>query len=263
MDEGPVPWMAPRWLGDVTFVATNALTAGVTAGIVRWVRGGEFHEGFAGGAAGGVLAYAGRRVGAARFDGAGLLGRQLSAVGVSMTRNAGEGRPALERLMFPLGPVHLYVDRAHGLTLRPKLHVVGLGQAARLALSPEAGFDFAASLSAGAPVFRAPGRGLIVEGIHARGVALHGTIVLGEAEDPAALFAHERVHIIQSDFAFVLWNDPPERWLLERNRYGAAAYRYLDFGALLPVLAIGSMRVTDMDFGDWPHELEARFLAER
>lgn len=261
--EVPEEWGAPRWVGDVSFAATNTLLAGVTAGIVRRLRGGEFGEGFASGAAGGALAYAGRRVGAADFDGAGLLGRQISAVGVSMARNAADGRPALERLMFPLGPLHLHVDRAPRLRLQPKLHVVGLGQAVRLALSPETRFDAAASLSAGAPVFRAPGRGLLVEGVRASGLALHGSIVLGEAEDPDQLFAHERVHIIQSDFAFLAWNDPAEGWLLDRSRYTATAYRYLDFGALLPTLAIVVMRLTDVDFQEWPHELEASFLADR
>lgn len=256
-------WLAPRWMGDVAFVAANAVLAGVTAGITRKVRGGGFREAFAAGAAGGAVAYAGRRVGASRFDGAGLLGRQISAVGVSVGRNAGDGRPALERLLFPLGPVHLYVDRASGLTIHPKIHVVGLAQAARLALSPETRFDGPASFSAGAPVFRAPDRTLIVEGTRASGLALHGSIVLGASDDPERLFAHERVHIIQSDYAFLAWSEPVEGWLLERNRYTAAIARYMDFGVLAPVLAVGAMRLTGAKLSDWPHEHEARFLAER
>jgi hypothetical protein len=258
-------WAAPRWVGDVTFAATNALLAGMTAGVSQRLRGGQFGDGFARGAVAGAVAYAGRRIGAERFDGAGLLGRQVSAVGVSMARNAGDGRPSLERLMFPIGPLHLHVDRRDGLVVRPKLHVVGLAQAARLALRDETRFDWAASVSAGAPVFRAPGQLLRFEGGSASGLAVHGSIILGEAGPEGAdrLFAHERVHIIQGDYVFLAWNDPLEAWIAGLSQPTRAAYRYLDFGAVLHVAVIGLSRVVTIPWDQRPHELEASFLEGR
>jgi hypothetical protein len=267
---GPVPaqedvWTAPRWVGDVTFAASNALLAGMTAGVFQRLRGGQFGDGFARGAVAGVVAYTGRRIGAQQFDGAGLLGRQVSAVGVSMARNAGDGRPSLERLMFPIGPLHLHVDRGDGLVVRPKLHVVGLAQAMRLALRDETRFDGSASLSAGAPVFRAPGHVLRFEDEDAAGLALHGSIVLGEGGPggPERVFAHERVHIIQGDYVFLAWNDPLEAWLIGRSGPTRAAYQYLDFGAVLHVAAIGLSRVVTVPWDQRPHELEASFLEGR
>jgi hypothetical protein len=267
---GPGPWQedmwtAPRWAGDVTFAASNALLAGMTAGVSQRLRGGQFGDGFARGAVAGAVAYVGRRVGAQRFDGAGLLGCQLLAGGVSMARNAGDGRPSLERLMFPIGPLHLHVDRGDGPVVQPKLHVVGLAQATRLALRDETRFDWSASLSAGAPVFRAPGQQLRFEGESATGLALHGSIILGEAgpDGPDRLFAHERVHIIQGDYVFLAWNDPLEGWLADLSPPTRAAYRYLDFGAVLHVAAIGFSRVMTIPWDQRPHELEASFLEGR
>ena len=81
-------WSAPQWVGDVTFLGLNALTSGLSAGLLQVVRGESFTDGFARGALGGSVHYAGMRISAQRFDGAGLLGRQVSAAGISMVRNA-------------------------------------------------------------------------------------------------------------------------------------------------------------------------------
>jgi hypothetical protein len=189
----------------------------------------------------------------------------VSAVGVSVARNAGDGRPSLERLMFPVGPLHLHVDRGDGLVVRPKLHVVGLAQAARLAVRDETAFDWSASLSAGAPVFRAPGQRLRFEDEPASGLVVHGSIVLGEAGPggPDRLFAHERVHVIQGDYVFLAWSDPLESWLADLSQATRAIYRYLDFGGVVPVAAIGLSRVVTVPWGERPHELEAAFLEGR
>lgn len=255
-------WVAPRWVGDVTFVAVNALVGGLTAGLTQRVRGGDFLDAFVGGAGGGAVAYAGRRLAVQRFDGAGLAGRQLSALGVSMARNAGEGRPSLERLMFPLGPLHLHVDRSSGVRVRPKVHLLGLAQAGRLALYEETELDWRLSLSAGAPVFRAPGRTLRFEGEHAAGLVVHGSIVLGESREinDARLFAHERVHVLQSDFAFLTLSDPVEAWLVDAVAPARVLYRYVDLGATAWVLGIGLSRWIDLAYDDRPWEIEARFL---
>lgn len=95
-------WEAPSWVGDVSFLGANVILAGITAGMRQALSSGSFEEGFAKGALGGAIAYGGRRLAVRDFAGAGFLGRQLSAVGISITGNAGEGVPALSRLTLPV-----------------------------------------------------------------------------------------------------------------------------------------------------------------
>ncbi|MGH7507073.1 MAG: hypothetical protein ACRELX_15570, partial [Longimicrobiales bacterium] len=46
----PCPIDAPRWVGELATLGANALLSAVTAGVVRWARGGGFADGFAPGA---------------------------------------------------------------------------------------------------------------------------------------------------------------------------------------------------------------------
>jgi hypothetical protein len=146
-------WTAPQWVGDVTFVGANALMSGVSAGILQRLRGGSFRDGLARGAFGGSVQYAGKRLAAQHFDGAGLLGRQVSATGVSMVRNAADARPTFDRLLFPLGPLHLYVHLSDGVTVRPKVNLRALITLISAAAHTELRWDAGATLSAGAPCF--------------------------------------------------------------------------------------------------------------
>src|SRR5688572_16046106 len=94
--QGSDNWTAPAWVGDVTFLGANALTSGLSAGLLQRLRGGSFRDGLARGALGGSVKYAGMRVSAQRFDGAGLLGRHVAATGTSMVRNASDARPTFD-----------------------------------------------------------------------------------------------------------------------------------------------------------------------
>ena len=64
------------WLTEVGFVGINAVLGGVTAGVTSLIRGNSFSDAFTAGALGGTMSYAGKRVAASRFYGAGLIGRQ-------------------------------------------------------------------------------------------------------------------------------------------------------------------------------------------
>src|SRR5688500_10942351 len=101
----------PTWVGQFTVAGANALLSGVTAGVIQELRGGSFSDGFARGALGGVVIYAGKRVAMDRFAGAGLLGREVAAVGTSMVRNAADGVGLLDRVVLPVGPVRVYWQR--------------------------------------------------------------------------------------------------------------------------------------------------------
>ena len=258
-------WTAPRWMGDAALLSINALVSGVTAGALQHFRDESFADGFVRGALGGSVHYAGMRVAAQRFDGAGLLGRQVSAAGVSMVRNASDGRPLLERMFVPLGPLHLYVDLADGIAVQPKVNVSALTVLLSALAEPALDWDAGATLSAGAPVFRLHGRTLISDGRGVGGFAESGSIFISEipARQLAHVLAHERAHVLQSDWLFLAWSDPMESWILKRVPLGSTLYRYADFNVLAVRLRGHAYALFDVQYGDRLHEIEAEFLAGR
>jgi hypothetical protein len=258
-------WSTSRWMGDAALLSINALASGVTAGALQHFRGESFGDGFVRGALGGSVHYAGLRVGTQRFDGAGLFGRQVSAAGISMVRNASDGRPLLERMFVPLGPLHLYVDLADGITVQPKVNVSALTVLLSALAEPALDWDAGATLSAGAPVFRAHGRRMISDGRAVDGFAAYGSIFISEipARRLAHVLAHERAHVLQADWLFLAWSDPMESWLLERVPLGSTLYRYADLNMLAVRLRWGAYALFDVEHGDRLHEIEAEFLAGR
>src|SRR5512133_49653 len=68
----------PHWAGELASIGGNALLGGLSAGIMQELRGGSFRSGFTRGALGGTAIYVGKRIDAERFEGAGLLGRQVA-----------------------------------------------------------------------------------------------------------------------------------------------------------------------------------------
>jgi len=259
-------WRAPRWVGDITFLSSNAILGGLTAGVAQSLRGGDFRDGFARGALGGATAYVGRRVAAERFDGAGLLGRQVSSVGASMVRNASEGRPTLETVVLAFTPVRLQVDRSDGWEVSPRVNLRDLFWLASFALRSETEFDLSMTLSAGAPVFRSPMRSFIdSDGVSVDGVQTSGVIGLSDVPDEMlrTAFAHERVHVLQHDFAILLWSDPVEARLMGAHRITASLYRYLEPGVVFPGLRRLTYRAFSIDHSRQPAEIEAMFLDRR
>lgn len=259
-------WQTRAWIGDVVFLSATTLLGALTAGVVRKLGHGSFQDGFARGALGGVVAYGGRRLAAADFWGAGLLGREVSATGASMVRNAGEGRPMLSRLTLPLGPVGVQLrqgaDAGVQLKLDANTTVWFLSSLADHRLKLDAG----ASLSAGTPVFRAPGRRPVSEDSVASGVALGGVIVLaGDADryPGSDVFAHERVHVLQHDFGQEIWGDPLETWLGRRLPGGRTVVRWVRPAVLYPALQASFQKVLHLSWEERPWEMEAEYLANR
>lgn len=254
----------PAWVEDFTLLSANVLLSGLAAGLRQELRGGSFRDGFTRGALGGSVVFAGKRAAAERFPGAGLLGRQVAAVGASVAWNAAEGRGSLSRLMVPLGPVRLYLRNGPGAGVSARADLHTLFWVVYGGLEPELRLDVGRSLSAGAPVFRAPGHKLVWPGREgaASGFAPGGVVFLGEPSgngDLESLFAHERIHVLQDDQLFLLAGDPLEGWILGRVPGGRIADRYVDLnlGALL-LLRVG----LHAEYAARPWEMEARALVE-
>jgi hypothetical protein len=252
------PWMSERAQGHLTVLGVNAAIGGLTGGVRQWRGGGSFGDGFVRGALGGGVTYAGKVVVAQDAPGAGLLGRGLAATGSSITRNASDGRPSLERLILPVGPVRVRTDAVRGglpvvsLDLVAALSTVGVmvsGMGTELA--------WGSTLGSGAAVFHATGWD-DDWGWEARHYG--GTIVLRGDGVPSERFmrralAHERVHLLQYDQAFILWSDPVEERLLARLGLPAA----LDLGLHAP-LFLGLNLLIPYELQPW--EIEAHFVAD-
>jgi hypothetical protein len=253
-------------MGDVAFLSSNALLGGLTAGILQKLDGGAFRDGFTRGALGGAVTYAGRRVSAEHFYGAGLLGRQVSALGATVVRNAGEGRPGLERLVVPVGPVRLHIDRSDGFQLFPRVALRDLVWTMSFILHSETEFDWSASFSAGAPVFNSPLRSFVSrDGDEVDGVQSGGVIGLSDVSDEKrrTAFAHERIHVLQNDFALLVWSDPVERRILERPGWVRDLTRYFEPGVAFPAVRGAVFEIFDVEHADQPGEIEAKFLDRR
>jgi len=254
---------SPRWAGEFAALSANGLLGGLTAGVTRRMRGGSFQDGFMRGLLGGAASWAGKRVAAARFDGAGLLGREVSAAGASLVRNAGDARPLLDRLWLPLGPVWLEVGAGRGV--RARLDVVAAAWTMYAVAEPELELDGGASLSSGAFLFRTHGKLLRThDNDDAAGTANGSVIFLADIPAYGAAFreraaAHERIHVLQEDQLAIQWTDPALRWAADRAGLPAAANRFLLYNVSAELMRVlGGLIPT---YRDRPWELEAAFFA--
>lgn len=214
---------APRWSGEVASLGANAFLGAVTAGLIRELHGGSFSDGFVKGALGGVITYAGKRVAAERFDGAGFLGRQIAAIGSSATRNAGADVAVFDRMTLPLGPIWLDVYRGEGRRVAARVDPAALGWIVYGIAESELEFDAGGSLSSGGALFRTKGKLLSFgdDSVHAAGVTNAGVVYIAgvEAFGPERerrTDAHERIHVLQQDQLAILWTMPLGEWALRK-----------------------------------------------
>lgn len=255
-------WARATWVDDLNFLAANALLGGLTAGISSRLRGGPFSEAFARGALGGGVTYLGKRTAAARFDGAGLLGREVGAVGASIVRNAGLGIPVLDTLVLPLGPLRAFVPTGEPARARVRVDANDVAWLVSALAHDRLTFDWGESLSAGAPVFRASGllasQGDSVSGRHQAGLVLVSDVRPVRVDD---VLAHERAHVLQIDFLEIAVAYPLEdvvgRWVgLDRTPV---------LRALMPGLAHYPLLwpFAGLERSRSPLEVEADFLETR
>ena len=255
-----------RWPEQAGLLSANVLLSGVTAGLVQTARGGSFSDGFTRGAAGGVGVYAGKRIAAARWRGAGLLGRQVASVGSSVVWNAGAGRPSLEQVALPVGPVRFYLRTSGpGARVRARVDAVALASTAYAASRPELRWDPGRSLSDGVMVFRAPEHDFRLAGEDAWALAYPGTIIIGAGPQHAGqvgqVAAHERVHVVQADQVFLALGRPLQDAAASRS--GAARWlsRWVDVDVSAPALT-GAAWLMGTTSGTRPWEVEATHLSE-
>lgn len=264
---GPEPCRpdAPRWVGEFASLSANALLGGLTAGLSLHLHGGSFGDGFLKGLVGGSGVYAGKRIAAERFDGAGLLGRQVAAAGTSIVGNAGRGAGLFDRLSLPVGPVWLDFDGGPWPS-GARIDGIALGWILYAAVEPELRFDLGRSLSAGTPVFHTNGTVLSFGdgAAHAAGVTQAGVILLADVPPYGDAFlersfAHERIHVLQQDFMGAAWTDPLARLALDRAGAPPIVGGVLRFNLSTELLRGLGRLIPEHE--DRPWEIESIFFA--
>lgn len=249
-------WLDSGWREDVAFTGANAIIAGGIAGLARWFRGGEFLDGFAWGAVGGAAAFVGRRVAAESFTAAGLLGREINAVGASVTRNAWYAESPTQEFWLPLGPAWLIVTPRSERHVRLGVDLYGVLWSAVGALRSSDRLDWGASLESGTAVFR-------TKSSEYNGYVHAETIFVSETPDEpvADVLAHERAHILQGDFLHITAGQPLEGWLRKGAVDGAPGLWWmtgLDRPVFRTLLGAGWLSRS------WdPMEVEATYLEVR
>jgi hypothetical protein len=217
-----------NWVRHFNYLAGNALLDGLAAGLFQlFAEDGSFTDGFAKGALGGSTAYLGKVVSVQRFEAAGFLGREIGAVGTSITRNARIGQGMLDELVFPVGPVRIYWNRVEErVHLRPDLtafYWIAYGT-----FDSNLTIDWGRSFSAGTAVFLTEEAGFSHVNATVRGGSIFLDRTLRAIEQT---FAHERVHVVQLDNAFGSWGEPLEDWLVGKaGRPGRWLMNYVDIG---------------------------------
>ena len=246
----------------VAHLAVNGALGGFSAAMFALARGKNPWRAALIGAGGGVVMGAGKQVAGRRFDGSGLVGRQLSALGTSVVRAASEDTMLV---LVPVGPVTLEVRPRAVDRVRPRVNLVGAATVMYYVLRSDTRVDLGATLSAGAPVFRFPTETVSTRDGIIFGRMDFGTIILGTApsildEQRRMTLPHESIHVVQYDFLEHALTLPPERAILRKLGVGERFLRHVDIGAVSVMLA-GVLQM-HMDYDDRPWEREAVLLTE-
>ena len=259
----PEPVATPLTTRDrAAHLAVNGALGGFSAAMFALVRGKNPWRAAFMGFGGGVALGVGKQVAGKRFDGSGLIGRQIAAFGTSVVRAASE-----DTMLFivPVGPMTFEVRPSAVDRVRPRVNLVGTATVLYYVIRADTRFDMRATLSAGAPVFRFPTETVTTRDGIIFGRMDFGTIVLGSP--PSALdeqrrrtLPHESIHILQYDFLDQALTLPPERAILRKLGVGAGFLRHVDLGAVSVLLA-GVLQM-HMDYDDRPWEREAVLLTE-
>ncbi len=250
--------------GEITLLGINALVGGVTAGLWQELSGGSFEEGFTGGVLGGSVHYAGKRLAAESFPGAGFLGRQVAATGASIVRNVSDARAPLDSLGLAVGPLRLYLSPARPLHPRMEADLHELYWTTHGLVDGQFTMDVGASLSSGAAVFRSDRQLYGSRDRRLRGATVGGAVFLGplDAETERGTLAHERAHVLQLDFLYHAWFRPLEDRLAQRLPRRGLVDRF-DYDALFIGLQSGTHALGWPGRLTAPLEVEAGFLGNR
>jgi hypothetical protein len=243
-------------------LAVNGAIGSVLAAAHAVVRGRNPLKALAPGFGGGVLMGAGKQVAASRFFGAGLIGRQVSMIGVGVVEVV-----ARDTMVFrsALGPLTLEIRPRARDKVQPRINVVDAATLLVYVLRADAHLDVGGTISTGAPVFRLPIAKMEFDGGFAEGFQHTGVILMANelASDPRErqlILAHESVHLLQEDALSDLVGVPLERGLIAILPFGDRAPRLFEVGAIAPLSVIAvSMRLR---YERRPWEREAYLLTE-
>lgn len=246
----------------VAHLAVNGALGGFSAAMFALARGKDPWRAAFMGFGGGVAMGAGKQVAGRRFDGAGLVGRQLAALGTSFVRAASEDTMVV---LVPIGPMTLEVRPRAVDRVRPRVNLVAAATVLYYGVRADTRVDLGATLSAGAPVFRFPTETVSTRDGIIFGRMDFGTIVLGTApstldEQRRMTLPHESIHVAQYDFLEHALALPPERAILHKLGVGERFLRHVDIGVISVMLA-GVLQM-HMDYDDRPWEREAVILTE-
>lgn len=243
-------------------LAVNGAIGGFSAAMFALARGKNPWRAALKGFGGGIALGVGKQVAGQTFDGAGLLGRQLAAMGTSVVRAASEDTMVV---IVPVGPMTFEIRPSAVDRVRPRVNLVASTSMLYYIVRADTRIDWGATLSSGAPVFRFPTETVSTRDGIIFGRMDFGTIVLGRR--PTVLDAqrrmtlpHESIHVVQYDFLEQALSLPPERAILRKLGVGEGFLRHVDIGVISVVLA-GVLQM-HMDYEDRPWEREAVILTE-
>ena len=243
-------------------LAINGALGSFSAAMVALAKGKDPWRAALQGFGGGIALGAGKQIAGNRFDGAGLLGRQVAAFGTSLVRSATEDTLVL---LVPVGPVTMEIRPRAVDRVRPRVNVVSAGTLVYYIIRDDTRIDWNSTLSSGAPVFRFPTETVSTRDGIIFGRMDFGTILLGATPPIMDLqrqltLPHESIHIAQYDFLDHALALPPERAILRKLGVGEGFLRHVDLGVVSMLLA-GVLQM-HMDYDDRPWEREAVILTE-
>jgi hypothetical protein len=237
----------------VSNLAANAAIGGVLAAARTLFGGHRFARSLALGSLGGAIQGAGRQVAGGRSTASGLIGRELSAVGISLTYSAGADSLVL---IAPLWLVTFEVRPHLPTHVRARVNLMDFAFVTSALLDGRS-LDVASSLSAGAPVFTRP----VAPKDAYVGYTRMGVIFLTDGV-PSALrreaLSHEAIHVLQWDAYDQLVAFPVERKLVRSVPGGRSLSRFLDLGVLSPISAL--LIAQRISYERQPWEREAYLL---
>jgi hypothetical protein len=285
-----------RALSATSSVAINVALGAGTASLRAWRGHQPLWPAVRRGVVGGAVMAAGLHVGGRDLPAARFLGVQTVAVGASIARDAGEGRPMLSRMVVPLLPFVLELrvrgDNARGddtsvsaanppiaRTREPRLRVrlsaaAMAGAVADLTESHGARVDWRESLANGSLVLRTTSAafsdgaqcpvGLVCWRAGRQRLGIVTYRADGQsAEDIASTLQHESLHVAQRVRELVLMGMPSHTLIVSRaGRIGRVASRVLIVDAVAPLRAV-DMLTTSLNgshYMGW-YEREARLSA--
>ena len=237
----------------VSNVAANAAIGAIIAAARQVLGGHHFIRPLVLGALGGAIQGAGRQVAAGRSTASGLVGREVSVLGISVTYSAGADSLVL---IAPVWLLTIEVRPHQQNRFRARVNLMDFAFVTS-ALIDGRSLDVASSLVAGAPVFTRPIAPTDVE----LGYTRMGVIFLMNGTPPALrreALSHEAVHLLQWDAYNQLVANPIERTLVRAVPGGGSLSRFLDLGVLSVTSAL--LLAQQIAYDQQPWEREAYLL---